>query len=64
MEYELNKETKYSGNEIARGINIEAATISALVTQMHTQGDSIAAYNAVIESVHRLIEIADCITEE
>ena len=52
--------TEYADNkEITEQIEIEAITIEALTNFLQTQGDTKVAYNAIMQSVHRLEDIAD-----
>lgn len=51
---------EYADNkEIAEQIETEAITIEALTNFLQTQGDTMIVYNAIMQSVHRLEDIAD-----
>ena len=59
MEYELVEDVAYSDKEIANSIETEAISIEAFTDFLRNQGDTEVMYDAILQSVHRLEDIAD-----
>lgn len=48
-----------NNKHIAEQIETECITIESLINFLRTQGDTDSAYNAIIQSIHRLEDLSD-----